>query len=183
MSAAPTSLLHCRYPSGKPSAAWVLHLLHCYSAGISRVSPPLQPPTVTLQVSLAWAPCSLWRSTSIFWTICTSTRSDRSPSLNRKRRTERTPRCRSTSSQRLASFLFLKLCYRPQQSCGKVMFSQACVKNSVHRGVSVLACTTGHMTRGDSVRKVSVWDSLSRGSVYVKQNPPPIDRGPPPVTQ
>ena len=24
--------------------------------------------------------------------------------------------------------------YRPQRSCGKVMFSQACVKNSVHRG-------------------------------------------------
>ena len=25
-------------------------------------------------------------------------------------------------------------CYRPQRSCGKVMFSQACVKNSVQRG-------------------------------------------------
>ena len=25
---------------------------------------------------------------------------------------------------------------RPQHSCGKVMFAQACVKNSVHRGVS-----------------------------------------------
>ena len=24
--------------------------------------------------------------------------------------------------------------YRPQQCCGKVMFSQACVKNSVHKG-------------------------------------------------
>ena len=33
-------------------------------------------------------------------------------------------------------------------SCGKVMFSQACAKNSVHgEGVSVPACTTGHMTR------------------------------------
>ena len=31
--------------------------------------------------------------------------------------------------------------YRPQRSCGKVMFSQACVKNSVHRGVCILACT------------------------------------------
>ena len=29
------------------------------------------------------------------------------------------------------------LCYRPQRSCGKVIFSQACVKNSVHRGVSL----------------------------------------------
>ena len=25
--------------------------------------------------------------------------------------------------------------YRPQRSCGKVIFSQACVKNSVHRGL------------------------------------------------
>ena len=24
--------------------------------------------------------------------------------------------------------------YRPQQSCGKEIFSEACVKNSVHRG-------------------------------------------------
>ena len=24
-----------------------------------------------------------------------------------------------------------EVCYRPQSSCGKVMFSQACVKNSV----------------------------------------------------
>ena len=37
--------------------------------------------------------------------------------------------------------------YRPQQSCGKVVFSEACVKNSVPReGVFVPACTTGHMT-------------------------------------
>ena len=48
--------------------------------------------------------------------------------------------------------------YRPQRSCGKVMFSQACVKNSLHSGgSSILACTTGHMTRG----------SLSRGSLGV----------------
>ena len=40
--------------------------------------------------------------------------------------------------------------YRPQRSCGKVMFSQVCVKNSVHGGwgVCVPACTTGHITRG-----------------------------------
>ena len=39
------------------------------------------------------------------------------------------------------------------------MFSQTCVKNSVHRrwGVSVPACTTGHITRGRG--------SLSRGSL------------------
>ena len=33
--------------------------------------------------------------------------------------------------------------YRPQRSCGKVIFSQACVKNSVHSGgggVSLSAC-------------------------------------------
>ena len=35
----------------------------------------------------------------------------------------------------------IKNCYRPQCSCGKVMFSQACVKNSVHReGVCIPAC-------------------------------------------
>ena len=34
------------------------------------------------------------------------------------------------SSSSLGDFLF----YRPQRSYGKVMFSQACVKNSVHRG-------------------------------------------------
>ena len=28
----------------------------------------------------------------------------------------------------------LCLYYRPQRSCGKIMFSQACVKNSVHKG-------------------------------------------------
>ena len=29
---------------------------------------------------------------------------------------------------------FNKDCYRPQRSCGKVIFSEACVKNSVHGG-------------------------------------------------
>ena len=32
-------------------------------------------------------------------------------------------------------------CYHPQRSCGKVIFSQACVKNSVHRGGG--ACMAG----------------------------------------
>ena len=31
--------------------------------------------------------------------------------------------------------------YRPQHSCGKIMFSEVCVKNSVHRGVCISACT------------------------------------------
>ena len=52
--------------------------------------------------------------------------------------------------------------YRPQRSCGKVMFLHLSVSHSVHRGVYVPACTTGHMTRG-----ISVWGggggSLSRG--------------------
>ena len=46
--------------------------------------------------------------------------------------------------------------YRPQRSCGKVMFSQACVKNSVP------ACTTCHMTRG-SLQGVSVQGVSVRG--------------------
>ena len=68
--------------------------------------------------------------------------------------------------------------YHPQRSCGKVMISQVCVKNSVHRGVSVPACTSGHMTKGVSVQGgpiwgvsvqeslcpgISIWGSLSRG--------------------
>ena len=33
------------------------------------------------------------------------------------------------------------ICYRPQRSCSKVIFSEACVKNSVHsRGVCLSAC-------------------------------------------
>ena len=63
--------------------------------------------------------------------------------------------------------------YRPQRSCGKVMFLYLSVSHSVHRGVSVPACTTCHMTRGYSVqgslsrgsqsRVVSVWGSLCPG--------------------
>ena len=43
------------------------------------------------------------------------------------------------------AFLFF-LYYRPQRSCGKVIFSQACVKNSVHkrRGVCLNACWDTH---------------------------------------
>ena len=50
--------------------------------------------------------------------------------------------------------------YRPQRSCGKVMFLHLSVSHSVHRGVCVPACTTGHMTRGISV---GGGGSLSRG--------------------
>ena len=49
--------------------------------------------------------------------------------------------------------------YRPQRSCGKVMFLHLSVSHSVHWGVCVPACTTGHMTRGISVGG----GSLSRG--------------------
>ena len=45
--------------------------------------------------------------------------------------------------------LFQKYIYRPQRSCGKVIFSQACVKNSVHRGggVCLSACWDTHSPR------------------------------------
>ena len=43
------------------------------------------------------------------------------------------------------------------------VFTPVC--NSVHRGVSVPACTTGHITRGSLSRGTSVQGSLSRGSL------------------
>ena len=45
----------------------------------------------------------------------------------------------------------------------KVTFSQVCVKNSVHRGFSVPACTTGHMTRGVCPGGALSGGFLSRG--------------------
>ena len=54
--------------------------------------------------------------------------------------------------------------YRPQRSCGKVMFSQASVILFTG-GVSVPACTTGHMTRGVSVQGVSVQGGLCTGGL------------------
>ena len=45
------------------------------------------------------------------------------------------------------------------------VFTPVC--HSVHRGISVPACTTGHMTRG----AVSVQGSLS-GGVSVRETPP-----------
>ena len=50
--------------------------------------------------------------------------------------------------------------YRPQRSLGKVIFSQAFVKNSVHRGGSL--CPGGSLSGGLCPR-VSVWGSLSTG--------------------
>ena len=54
------------------------------------------------------------------------------------------------------------------------MFSQECVKNSVHRGVSVPACTTGHMTRVLSLSMgcFCPWGSLSRGGSLSGGTPP-----------
>ena len=50
-------------------------------------------------------------------------------------------------------FTHFNLYYRPQRSCGKVIFSQACVKNSVHRrGACVAGGTYGrrrHAWQGD----------------------------------
>ena len=48
-------------------------------------------------------------------------------------------------------------CYRPQRSWAKVIFSQACVKNSVHRG------------------------GVSREPPGTRQTPPPQDQGEPPL--
>ena len=52
---------------------------------------------------------------------------------------------------RLAILLVLRFndkkchCYRPQRSCGKVIFSEACVKNSVHGGGGCLPqCMLGY---------------------------------------
>ena len=40
--------------------------------------------------------------------------------------------------------------YRPKRSCVKVIFSQACVKNSVHGGGGDHACVAGGVSgRGD----------------------------------
>ena len=36
--------------------------------------------------------------------------------------------------------------YRPQQSWGKVIFSEACVNNSVHRGDGLPQCMLGYQT-------------------------------------
>ena len=62
------------------------------------------------------------------------------------------------------------------------MFSQVCVKNSVHRGgVSVPACTTGHMTRGSLSRGVSTQGGLCQGRVSVRKTPrqrDPLGQGP-----
>ena len=58
--------------------------------------------------------------------------------------------------------------YRPQRSCDKVMFLHLCV--ILFTGVSVPACTTGHMTRGVSVQEESLLEgvSLSGGWVSVQ---------------
>ena len=68
-------------------------------------------------------------------------------------------------------------------SCGKVMFSQACVKNSVQGGSSVLACTTNHMTRGrvsvqgGLCQGVSVQGDLCLGGVSVRETPRTVTSG------
>ena len=51
----------------------------------------------------------------------------------------------------LNCILFYTSCYRPQQSWGKVTFSEECVKNSVHKG-SIQACIAGLQahTQGES---------------------------------
>ena len=53
-------------------------------------------------------------------------------------------------------------CYRPQRSCGKVIFSQTCVKNSVHEGE---AC----VVRGACMAGGCVWQGCVCGSGGVRQ--------------
>ena len=69
---------------------------------------------------------------------------------------------------RLAILLVLRFndkkchCYRPQRSCGKVIFSEACVKNSVHGGgggVCLSACWDTQTPRAD----ISLADGHCRG--------------------
>ena len=52
------------------------------------------------------------------------------------------------------------------------MFSQACVKNSVHGGVSVPACTTGHMTGSLCLGGGLCPGGLCPGEVSVRETPP-----------
>ena len=56
----------------------------------------------------------------------------------------------------------MDICYRPQRSCGKGIFSQACVKNSVHRGR--MACMTGrHACWGGMRSGRGVWQGGMHG--------------------
>ena len=64
--------------------------------------------------------------------------------------------------------------YRPQRSCGKVMFSQACVKNSVHKGGGL--CPSMHHRSHDQRGGLC----LGRGgSLSRPVRETPLDRYPP----
>ena len=57
--------------------------------------------------------------------------------------------------------------YRPQRSCGKVMFSKACVKNSVHSGVCMagrVQCDRGYAWQGGHA-----WQGALHGRGHVWQ--------------
>ena len=58
--------------------------------------------------------------------------------------------------------------YRPQRSWAKEIFSQACVKNSVHRG------------RGQGVCLSVCWDTTPPGSRHPREHTPPPRPGTPP---
>ena len=59
--------------------------------------------------------------------------------------------------------LLFNSCYRPQRSCGKVMFLHQSVSHSVHRGG--LCPSMHHRSHGQgvSVQGVSVWGVSARG--------------------
>ena len=65
------------------------------------------------------------------------------------------------------SIYWTRTCYRPQRSWAKVIFSQACVKNSVHRG------------RGEGVCLSACWDIPPRPGTPPGPGTPPQSRHPP----
>ena len=73
--------------------------------------------------------------------------------------------------------------YRPQRSCGKAMFSQPCVKNSVHRGVGwrcLPQCILGYTT--PTPQADTPWADTPLGRQLPRQTPPsrhPPGRHPP----
>ena len=66
--------------------------------------------------------------------------------------------------------------YHPQRSCRKVMFSQVCVKNSVHGGVSQHALGQTPPTRVDSPWTDTPWPDTTLGQTPPRTDNPPSSR-------
>ena len=79
---------------------------------------------------------------------------------------------------------YVVFCYRPQRSCGKVIFSQACVKNSVHWGGGCLPqCMLGYTPRADTPSRVDTPSDrqLPWADIPWQTLPPPGSRHPLPA--